>query len=984
MRFWLVLFCLFPLILFTQNNGQFIEASQDIRIPFTITQYNTKHGLPQSQVNSIIQKENGNLIIGTSYGIIEFNGEEFKEFIPNNTYKNYNITKLIWNENSKQLFGQELGGTSHLINPQYSKINEGNYLNIYNNSLFVINNLGEIFLSNNSDLKFKKTYSTGIINPSYLYINGSNAFISNKNGLYNFDFATNKILKISEKQCYLIKTNSFSNELFLMFRDEICTYRLNKINSVFKLDKVNSHSICTDIDFMNEEEFVVATTHGFYNITKDYTDAYTKKSELPSNFIQSLYYKKDENCLFLGSGDKGLFKLQLKDAYTFYTSQGLAETSTICSIIKSKSGKTITVDGTGAIYQLGIDSTKQLSTFKHMFSCLTDINDTLYAGTWGGGIKVINENKLITSVTGPNYLPNNNVHSIFRDSEGNLWIGTNKGISFGKNIYTIKPILQNKIIDNIICFYELKNGNICVGSNNGVFIISKKMDILLHLNKKVGLIAKEVRGFYEDAECKIWIATYGGGIYCLKNNKLTSINKMQNCKLNQNAFCLANDQYGYIYITSNNGLWRVKESDLNDFYNKRKNTLIPFYYGEETGIINTEFNGGFQNNYLKTKHDLLYFPSLQGVVLISPDEPLFKKNKTNIESVFVNDSLYNVPEHKFNRLTKTIKFNFSCPYFISKRNVYYQYKLEGTKVEDWSILNKNKSITFNLLPPGKYIFTIRAVDAFNDPNPPETSYAFEITPYFYETIWFKFLSFALFLIATIIIGRTRVQMYRKQAEQKESLAKQIAELELKAIQSQLNPHFIFNCMNTIKYFIMDKKFEEANSGLNKLSKLLRHTIEDSPDFISTLKTEINLVENYLSLEKMRLQDQLNWEIKIDPAISENTLYPRLFIQTFVENSIKHGISNLINKKGLVEIEISQTDTDITCIIKDNGIGRTAAIKLNEKSPVHKSKGRALIEEKKKYLNTFKKCNIEIETIDLKDVNNMPTGTLITIKTPRNL
>lgn len=972
--------CFIPFFTNSQIKTDFNFTDFNDTNAYTFTLYGTNKGLPQNQVNSIIQKENGNLIIGTSNGIVEFNGVEFKQFIKDDTYKNLNIINLIWDEKNNFLYGSEIDGTSHLLFPNYSKIINGKYLNISGKLNYTIDKNGNIFLYNK--LKLIKTIKTGVKNTNYLYIHNTKAYISTTDSIYVFNFNSRITHKISNKHCQSIKINPFTNEILILNKDNIRSYKNGKAHLILNLKEQFKDIQITNIEFVNKQEYWLTSKNGLYKITKN--KQVKTINSLPSDYLQFIHYIKDEKCFFIGSGDKGLIKINRNDVKHIYTLNGFAKNASICSIIMSKHNKILSIDNNGNIYQLVNNQAKIKSNLHFSSSTVTEINDTLYAGTWGDGIKVIKNNKIIYTIKNYNKIQSTSIHTIYQDKSGNIWIGGDKGISFGNNINNTKPVLINKINDVSICFYELKNGNICLGGNNGIYIISKGLEIILHLNKINGLIGKEVRGFYEDKEGKLWIATYGGGIYCLKNNKLTSINKMNNCMLNQNAFCLAPDEYGYLNITSNNGLWRVKESDLNDFYYKRKNTLIPFYYGEETGIINTEFNGGFQNNYLRTKHDLLYFPNLQGIVLVNPDEPILKQNKTNIERIIVNGTIYNEKEHLFNRQTRTININYSCANFTNKQNIYYQYKLVGTKSENWSNLNKSNFVTFNLLPPGKYIFSVRTIDAFNDNNPPESSYAFEIQPYFYETIWFKSLSFAIFLLLTIIIVRLRLQMYRRQAEQKESIAKQIAELELKVIQSQLNPHFIFNCMNTIKYFIMSKKINEANSGLNNLSKLLRYTIEDSANFISTLNAEIDLVENYLCLEKMRLQNQLNWKINIAPGISENALYPRLFIQTFVENSIKHGISNLINKLGILEIEVFKTEYDIICIIKDNGIGRAASLKLNEKKNLHKSKGINLIEEKKKYLNTLKKQNIEINYIDLKDLNNTPTGTMIIIKTPLNL
>lgn len=967
---------------FAQNSGQLVEASLDIKIPFTITQFSTKQGLPQSQVLDIVAKKNGNLIIATANGIVEYNGSEFKQFISDNSYKSHIYTKLLWHDKSNSLFGQEIGGILHQLYPT-SRLNKKIVAStIKNDSIYSIDNDGIIYVSEVSEFKFKKRFSTGIKNSLSLFFLNNTFFIGTTQSLILYNSITTKSQKILEDHILSIKQNPFNLELYATSFHNVYKILGDTANKVFDLNKYNTNAVCEALDFLNEEEFFVGTNQGLYEIMADYTDVYTKKSALPSQNIQSLYYNQEENCLIVGTGEKGLLKFQFKNCYPFYIDQGLSENTALSSIIRTQSGDLLAAGGKNALYKVGIDTVFPFTHFKINYSSLAEIDGIIYAGTWGDGVKLFKDRELVGSLNAPVNLPNKFVHCSFKDRRGNIWIGTSNGIAKGKSINDISPFYTNTIQHVIINFYELKNGNLCIGGSDGVYILDKSDKIITHLDKQKGLEGREVRAFYEDAEGKLWIGTYDGGLYCYFKNKLTNINKMKNAMLDNDAFCLAKDHLGYLYMTSNHGLWRIKEKDLSDFYYGKKKYLIPFFYGEETGILNTEFNGGFQNNYLKTKHNHFYFPSIQGLVIVSPEELKPRTLVPEIENIYVNDTLSSLSAHVLNRNAYSIQFKFSCVNFLNKYNLHYQYKLdngEGNMSNTWSAPQKNRTVIFKLLPPGKYTFSVRALDAFNSPTPVVTKYCFEIKPYFYETTFFRVIAFLILLFLLFGFGLWRIKVYTKKAEEKEFYARRIAQIELKAIQAQLNPHFIFNCLNTIKYFILDNDFKKANKGLNHFSKLLRDVLDNSEKFTISLLDELTFITEYLELEKMRLQNQLQVIINNDIK-NTSIIFPSMLIQPHIENAIKHGISNLENKQGVLKISFTKNDFYIECEIVDNGIGRAAAMKIN-KLPFHKPFGINLTKDKSEILKKIHNIEIITTITDLYNDDGSVKGTMVVIQIP---
>jgi ligand-binding sensor domain-containing protein len=965
--------CLF---LQSQSTGQFIDASQDIKIPFTISQFSTKQGLPQSQVIDLIAKKNGALIISTANGIVEYNGSDFKDFIVGNKYKEHIYTKLLWHEKTQQLFGNELAGNCYLLYPKYKYLPKGNCSLIVNDSIFTIGNNGDIYVADVVNLEFKKIKSTGIINASCLILFGNDFFIGNRDSLFKYSYKNNSSKGLIAGDFTELKTNPYDSSIYCVSTKAIYKILNSNISKIFQIENLVSTQICQDVDFIDNKEFFVATSGGLYQVAPDYVDYYSKKSALPSSFLQSLFYNKDENCLFVGTGEKGLLKLQLKNCYSFSSREGFGEASSLSSIIKTKKGEVLIGETLGRLFKLGIDTVYTKENIYASFASLAEIDEAVFAGTWGEGVKVIKDNQIISTLTSPANLPNNFVHAAYKDKTGRIWIGTSNGIAQGVSLQSITPFLTNKIKREIICFYELQNGNICIGGSDGVFIVNNENQIIKHINSQSGLEGKEVRCFYEDKEGKLWIGTYNGGLYCYFKNKLIHINKLKNAMLDRDVFCLAKDDYGYFYMTSNHGLWRLKESDLNDFYYGKLNYLVPFHYMEEVGILNTEFNGGFQNNYLKTKLSHFYFPSIQGVVIVTPEEPKFRKLNTTINQILVNDTVFSGTNPEFNRSTYSIQFDFSCPNFLSKYNVYYQYRLENDKLSKWGSLQKNNTVNFKLLPPGTYTFSVRAIDAFNDKEPQIASFTFSIKPLYYETLWFKTLMVLLFLGLTLFIGRLRVQSYRKKSEEKEKNRREIAELELKAIQSQMNPHFVFNSLNSIKYFLSNNDTEKADKYIDHFSFLIRSFLDYSSISFIEIGEEIKMLTSYLELEKMRLNNKFNYNIISNP-VYKNNLIPTFLLQPFVENAVKHGFASS-DKNHLLFI-IFQFEIDkIICTIDDDGVGIDKSLALKSLNTKRSSKGITLAKEKMAILKETHGIHVEIELIDKSTISSKGTLVKITI------
>jgi hypothetical protein len=246
----------------------------------------------------------------------------------------------------------------------------------------------------------------------------------------------------------------------------------------------------------------------------------------------------------------------------------------------------------------------------------------------------------------------------------------------------------------------------------------------------------------------------------------------------------------------------------------------------------------------------------------------------------------------------------------------------------------------------------------------------------------------LLVVLVIYIFRQRLKnqflLSSKNEEIKEvNFKRQLSELEMKALRAQINPHFLFNCMNSINKMILNGETENASQYLAKFSKLVRLILENAEGTSVSLENELALLESYIQLEELRFKGKIGYNISVDKSIEkDNTYLPSMVLQPFVENAIWHGLMHKENdQKGMINIDIKEQHDRLLCTIEDNGVGREKAQQLREKSVFkNKSMGMKITEERLRLLSQEGLEQL-IRITDLKDALNHALGTRVEINIP---
>lgn len=333
-------------------------------------------------------------------------------------------------------------------------------------------------------------------------------------------------------------------------------------------------------------------------------------------------------------------------------------------------------------------------------------------------------------------------------------------------------------------------------------------------------------------------------------------------------------------------------------------------------------------------NDSLYVASDEGLTIIplpgpadiakQPPQPYFKDLEIDGVERIISATGLRIKSNM------RVKFGFGSidysrsPHFVS-------YKMEGLD-KDW-IFSESDNVTYGSLPPGKYIFKVQAGHYGGSvSNPIEILVEVRTTllqnPFFYIIITLLISS----LIYLIVIYR------KNQVMKKRDIEHQLVTLEQKALQSMMNPHFLFNALGSIQNYLLQNRSGEAGLYLSQFARLIRQNIHGLHSAMISIDAETDRLKNYLDLEKMRMDNRFDYRFSIDENIEEDVMIPTMIIQPFVENSILHGISAL-EKEGMISLSFTmKTEKTIRITIEDNGIGigQARAFANNSRGHMHMS------------------------------------------------
>jgi ligand-binding sensor domain-containing protein len=997
--------------------------------------YTVDDGLPSSHVYRAFQDSKGFMWFCTDKGIARFDGYKFEKFTTKNGIPNNDVwhcaedsQQRIWflsYANAFFYFDLKDGKFHVIANPYkdshdahvwcYVEERKDSLVATLSNQKFLFINLktGKV-TSKKEDHLFGKTsvnYPLAV-NKHFLhrneFFNGSWLVRSfSENLVHNIKKTPHVIPKINE-----IDIRFWNKIKLIQFDDDKTIYANNDSIFIYKEGKFFSRQLNSLSEIrhdnliyifnagISKRKFVVTENETFII---DESLGRIKSLDFVDKFeLNTIFFDHEEN-LWLCSKNKGIYLIS-KDAINSNSTISSNGESITC-ISKDYLNNVWFGTDKGNLFFIRNDNKQVLeqkkintnfnsplkkitiSTNKILFSWVNSSNIIMSLS------KAINDNVIITQELIIDNMaasliekPNKNSETLFKglgikssdvtDDDNTFLVGGANELSSIKDFKT-KYIRNRSLIPNTkittVLFSKCTN-LIYAGTNKGIIIVTKNTykNIPNSFKQKYPILTKPISSFVEDNQNALWTGTDGYGVYRLHQNKVIQIPELAGIIVNHLYFEKENNR---LFVSTNEGIFVIKlKSKGSGFtYSIKRISLAQ-------GLPTLEVNA------VVVRDNELFVATSKGLAVLplqNMDEndgkniamPLLIKNiKINRQDTAISQF------YDLNYRQNNLDIDFVALSYKSDKNIKYEYKLIADNNTDtlWhATTDLHKE--FSLLSPGKYAFMLRAFDIDGYPAKPIKPIVFVINPPFWQTLWFKILVASLIIGGIILFFYLRTLNIKKKEQEKTEVNKKFAELELQALQAQMNPHFVFNALSAIQNFILNNNTEEATDYLSRFSRLMRLFLESSRNKYIALSDEKNLLEHYIKLEELRFKDKFSSEITVDENVSLDTEIPSMLLQPFVENAINHGLVYKENNDGLLSIHFSRNEDKLVCIVEDNGIGRTKAAEIKNKSlKPYKSRSTEITEDRLRSLELIENTKIEIDILDKLDENNVPMGTKVTI------
>ncbi len=714
------------------------------------------------------------------------------------------------------------------------------------------------------------------------------------------------------------------------------------------------------------------------------------------DFLNQLNYQSlgtdKQNNLWISTKNDGVYMLPYDGQNTqTYTHDSKGNKLNINAIVQTQDGKIWLGNDDGQLYFL--NESKQLTSIYHAFDLGTPIQKSILALHTSATENIFNIVYQCDQLQSFEVEENGNIKAIELDQytveyiNGRLYYVSVKDNKI-RHRFCIKSVSQQQSdtlwfvcsgglgswvhqakhfeVHTTARAYALAKNNqqIWLGQPDGLFLYNtktKKTDQLEQLKKQYPILQKDIRALALDQNKHLWIGTNGFGNYQLKNDTLIKIEAANNTIVKK----ILLDSDNTVCLASNKGLYAIDQN------------LESKLYTTAQGLASNEVNSVF------VAKDAIYIGTNKGLTILEKKTSPQADNYLPfyIEKVWIQGeqqtlNLKDVQQFfNLNHRQNSLKIEYVCLSYESNKDISYEYKMSGID-QDWKS-TKQLSIEYPILPYGQsYTFDIRAKDLNNRYSPQQYQLTFSIRSPWWETWWFRLSLLGLFLLFVYY----QFRRFQEKERQQTAINKKFAELELQALQAQMNPHFIFNSLQAIQDFVAEKDERASNKYMTNFSRLMRLFLESSKEKYIPLDDELELLQLYIELEQLRFEPQFEYLLDYPEDLDIcNIQIPSLLLQPFVENAINHGLKYK-KEAGLLEIKIEEQGPLIEIQINDNGVGRKRAKEIMGKAKkAYKSRGMQIIQERLKTIELTDNIDIQIAIKD--KINDKIDGTSVLITIP---
>jgi ligand-binding sensor domain-containing protein/uncharacterized membrane-anchored protein YhcB (DUF1043 family) len=948
---------------------------------YNFKNYTVENGLPYIIIQDIFQDDKGYLWTGGYGGLSRFDGNTFVNYSPRNGLVHYSVQSIAQDSALDLIIGT-IEGLSVFDGKQFTNYNRDNgLLNEHVNTLATQGN--KVAIGTEAGLFYLLNKKMSIEeNLKKENIKKIKAF-----GKTIFGVTAKKLFSIDDK--YFAVPFTFlpsSDTLITCFEfDKENTFWLGtnkglfKLNDQKKLQEIIKGEEITSLYSDKNNSVWIGTHKKLLNYTGKLKE-YSLSREYTANDILSISSDYEQN-IWIGT-NSGLFKFRDEGFVSYGLDDGLKSTMIYPIRVDKKNTIWFGADKGGLYHFDGTSFTNYSNISGLSGNTVRGLEIDSTGCFWIG-----TENGLCTKrgnkFSNVSALQNIFIQSLYLDKQDRLWLGLTDGVAFIKNIYS--PVLSVEFLklptrmqaDHLITsFCGDAKGNVWMASFiSGLYLYNGKE--IVNVTNTYHIQTHSVSDIVISKNNLLYVGTLDG-IYIIKPESKTCEKIREEDGLNSNLVysLLLTDNENTLWAGTNQGANKI---DLDSYFTKHINTIISF--GKTEGFKGVECNtGGLCMDTTGT----LWFGTVNGIVKHSPVKYLANDKEprlslTNIK-LFYDDTALQQKAILPNSLNN-ITFNYTGICLTNPEKVRYIHKLEGFE-KNWSPESNQGLVTYSNLPPGTYTFKVRCCNDQGVWTSKPLMFAFTVTPPVWQRWWFIVSELLFIGLVITIIFRVRINQFRKEQERETRTQIEISKNELKALRAQMNPHFLFNSLNSIQQFILTHKEEEAVFYLNRFARLMRMILNNSEKSAVTLNEEIDALKIYIDLEKMRFSNKFDYEITVAENVdADYEQIPTMLLQPYVENAILHGLTPG-QKQGMLKINFYIQNNFIHAIIEDNGIGRRRSNEINKDSHrSHASMGMKITQDRLKLMGNIQQTTFTARIIDLTDETGNATGTRVEITWP---
>ncbi len=967
---------------------------------FPSRNFSTIDGLPNNSVYSIYKDSRRILWVGTANGLSAIQNEGVKNYDVSDGLAHNSCWAITEDENHNMWFGSHGGGLTFFDGKKFKILNHKNglihdkirRLFIHKNFLYIGTESGISVL----DIRTHKIIlSKRVIGRRKLFqvmdfveINSKIYFGTFNDGFWKVDLEGNTIRLVNHEHTGIFSIHKANDSLFFCYSEEK-NRAINKISikDYFSGKQSNKYFGSTVFwNFATDKRGITYIAGNAINIStggifKNEGDKLIKMNSsfgIESTEVWSLFYDKKEDILYIGTIDKGFFKVDLKQNIRYYAPSFLGKIKLSIVSIQNYQNQKLLLHKDGLLFLDGGKINTEIS--KDVFydfmrfsfyknpelkkydssvyfdeSRLKDlelrsiqiVNKIIWVNSTVGLFGVNNEGKIKIyypySVSAFNFMNSNKI--IYQIAYGKFYKSDNYRNNEGFKIYELSDENTPRDAFSILELYD----KYYIASLSGGLYSYKNDEPYSYSFNKIWKEKELVQARVNNKK-QLVVANSFGDVFIIDVHKgFKIIKKISHSQLIGNSISFVECYKDCLFIGTEKGLNIYKDGTIR-------------FIDEEQGLKTKAFTSSNINGSILTMgtQDGYFEFDFKNYLSTEANAPNIKITgvETNFESI--NQNRFKWLKYDSNQIILPYNQNIISIAFEPQNIQYpdkleYRYKLIGLENSNWTKWTKDKNINLTYLPSGKYQIRLQTKDLFVGRVSSNDILTILITPPFWKTWWFLLGSLFFICVFGYLVYLKRIRIIKSEERAKAEIQKRLAETKMEALQSQMNPHFIFNAMNSIQNYIIDNNTDDALMYMGEFSKIIRQTLNNSAIQRIILDEEIEYLQSYIKLENMRFKNQVAFELIIDEQLDLFEIeIPPMLIQPFIENAFVHAFdSHSISPK--LMLSFMQHDNYLICEIIDNGKGMQS-VNLNL---LYKSKGIDLAKER---IALFQKDNLNPVTI----------------------